>query len=42
MIIKSQLIAEARLSLLLDECQQLCSIVAKSIVTSKTKRMDAR
>lgn len=36
MIIKSELLPEQRLELLRDECDQLCKIVAKSLVTAKS------
>ncbi len=35
LIIKAELLPEQRLSEILDECEQLCAIVAKSIVTAK-------
>ena len=35
LIVKSDLIPEQRLELLRDECDQLCKIIAKSLVTSK-------
>jgi four helix bundle protein len=37
MIIKSELLPGTRLSTLLDECDQLCNIVAKSILTAKSR-----
>jgi four helix bundle protein len=36
MTMKGRLLPEARLSPLLDECEQLCNIIAKSVVTAKT------
>lgn len=38
LIIKAELLPEQRLSEILDECEQLCAIVAKSIVTAKTNQ----
>ena len=38
LIIKSELLPEQRLSEILDECEQLCAIVAKSIVTAKNNQ----
>ena len=38
LIIKTDLLPESRLSSLLDECYQLCKIIAQSIVTAKTKK----
>jgi four helix bundle protein len=35
LIVKSELIPEQRLELLRDECDQLCKIIAKSLVTTK-------
>lgn len=35
LIVKSDLIPEQRLELLRDECDQLCKIIAKSLVTAK-------
>jgi four helix bundle protein len=37
LIVKTELLTEARLSGLLDECTQLCNIIGQSIVTAKTK-----
>lgn len=39
MIVKSELITESRLFTLLDECGQLSSIIAKSIVTAKSRSL---
>ena len=36
MIVKSKLIPEQRLEQLRDECDQLCKIIAKSLVTAKS------
>lgn len=38
MIIKSELISEQRLGDLQDECDQLCRIIAKSLVTAKANQ----
>ena len=38
LIIKAELLPEQRLSEILDECEQLCAIVAKSIVTAKNNQ----
>jgi four helix bundle protein len=38
MIVKSKLIQEQRLELLQDECDQLCKIIAKSLVTAKSNQ----
>lgn len=38
LIIKSELIPEQRLEPLLDECSQLCKIIAKSLVTAKSNQ----
>lgn len=38
LIIKSELIPGQRLELLLDECDQLCKIIAKSLVTAKSNQ----
>jgi four helix bundle protein len=35
MIIKMELLREARLADLLDECEQLCRIIGQSVVTTK-------
>ena len=44
MIAKSDLLPEQRLEQLRDECEQLCKIIAKSLVTAKSNqsRGDAR
>ena len=36
LIVKSELVPEKRLELLRDECDQLCKIIAKSLVTAKS------
>ena len=38
MIVKSELIPEQRLEQLQDECDQLCRIIAKSLVTAKSNQ----
>lgn len=38
LIVKSELITEQRLELLRDECDQLCKIISKSLVTAKTNQ----
>ena len=38
MIVKSELIPEQRLEQLRDECDQLCKIIAKSLVTAKSNQ----
>jgi len=38
LILKADLLPEARMSPLLDETQQLCSIIGKSIVTAKANQ----
>lgn len=42
MIIKSELIPEQRLEPLRDECEQLCKIIAKSLVTAKTNQLRSK
>ena len=42
LIVRTELLAEHRMSELLDECDQLCSITAQSIVTAKENRNDKR
>lgn len=42
LIVKSELIPEQRLELLLDECDQLCKIIAKSLVTAKSSQSRPR
>ena len=36
LIVKSEMVPEQRLELLRDECDQLCKIIAKSLVTAKS------
>src|SRR3989440_9286503 len=38
LIIKTEMLKEHRMGELLDECNQLCNIIAKSIVTAKDNR----
>ena len=38
LIIKTEMLTEHRMGELLDECNQLCNIIAKSIVTAKENR----
>jgi four helix bundle protein len=38
LIVKSELIPEQRLELLREECDQLCKIIAKSLVTAKSSQ----
>jgi hypothetical protein len=38
LIIKTEMLTEHRVGELLDECNQLCNIIAQSIVTAKTRR----
>jgi four helix bundle protein len=38
LIIKTEMLPEQRLGELLDECNQLCNIIAQSIVTAKTNK----
>jgi four helix bundle protein len=42
LIIKAELLPPARISPLLDEVEQLCNIVGKSIVTAKTNQQKAK
>ena len=41
LIIKTEMLPEHRLGELLDECNQLCNIIAQSIVTAKQKKRAA-
>ena len=41
LILKAELLPAARMSPLLDEVQQLCNIVGKSIVTAKANQQNA-
>lgn len=38
MVVKSELLPEQRLERLHDECEQLCKIIAKSLVTAKSSQ----
>lgn len=38
LIIKAELLSGARMDDLRDECEQLCNIIAQSIITAKSKR----
>ena len=38
MVIKSQLIPAKRMNAVHDECEQLCNIIGKSLLTAKTNR----
>lgn len=38
LIIKTEMLPEHRMGELLDECNQLCNIIAQSIVTTKTRK----
>ena len=38
LIIKAELFPESQMTNLLDECNQLCNIIAKSIVTAKSNK----
>jgi four helix bundle protein len=38
LIIKADMLPKARISDLYNECEQLCNIVAKSLITAKAKR----
>ena len=42
LIVRTELLPEHRMSELLDECDQLCSIIGQSIVTAKENRNDKR
>ena len=37
LIIKAELLSEAEMAHLLDECAQLCNILGQSVVTAKEK-----
>jgi len=39
LIIRSELLAEVRVATLWNECEQLCNIIAKSILTAKAKSL---
>ena len=38
MVIKSELLPVKRMNAVLDECEQLCNIIGKSLLTAKTNR----
>ena len=38
MIVKAELLPQAKMAEILDECTQLCNIVGQSVVTAKSKR----
>ena len=40
LVIKASLLPNARVSDLHNECEQLCNIIAKSLITAKAKRPD--
>ena len=42
LILKADLLPEPRMSPLLDEVQQLCNIVAKSVVTAKANQQSSQ
>ena len=42
LIIKTEKLTEPRMADLLDECNQLCNIIARSIVTTKQNRRKAQ
>ena len=42
LIIKTEMLPEHRMGELLDECSQLCNIIAQSIVTAKENRAKKR
>ena len=42
LIIKTEMLTEHRMAELLDECNQLCNMIAQSIVTAKEKRAKKR
>ena len=42
LIIKTEMLTEHKLAELLDECNQLCNIVARSIVTTKENKKKAQ
>jgi len=41
LIIKTEMLTEHKMAELLDECSQLCNIIARSIVTAKENRKTA-
>ena len=42
LIIKTEMLPEYKMGELLDECNQLCNIIARSIVTTKENKKKAR
>ena len=38
LILKAKLLPAGRMTAVLDECEQLCNIIAKSLITAKSKR----
>jgi four helix bundle protein len=42
LMIKTDMLTEYRMGELLDECNQLCNIIGKSIVTAKANRLKAK
>ncbi len=42
LIIKTEILPELRMSELLDECNQLCNMIAQSIVTAKERKEKKR
>jgi len=42
LIIKTEMLTEHKLAELLDECNQLCNIIARSIVTTKKNKKKAQ
>ena len=38
LILKAKLLPNDRMTAVLDECEQLCNIIAKSLITAKSKR----
>ena len=42
LIIKSELLPDAKMANLLDECTQLCNIIGQSVVTAKENRKKGR
>jgi four helix bundle protein len=42
LIIKTEMLTEHKMSELLDECNQLCNIIARSIVTTKRNKVERK
>jgi len=42
LIIKTEMLKEHKVSELLDECNQLCNIIARSIVTAKRNKVERK